>query len=142
MSSKVGGRTDGPAERSMTPDTAAAFGALLLVPDAGEPAEGIVVYACDNGVHTDLIVPVVAGQVRAPVGAVLVQEAAHGLVGHTPQLLCVGGALAEGLLVARPVRGRDSAAVGGWRGVLRNAGLRGPLLVRLVLLSLELRRFH
>jgi uncharacterized protein (TIGR02117 family) len=41
--------------------TAAAFGALLLVPDADESAEGIVVYACDNGVHTDLIVPVMAG---------------------------------------------------------------------------------
>src|SRR5262245_21284891 len=41
--------------------TAAAFGALLLAPDASEPEEGVVVYACDNGVHTDLIVPVTAG---------------------------------------------------------------------------------
>ena len=41
--------------------TAAAFGALLFVPDATEPADGVVIYACDNGVHTDLIVPVVAG---------------------------------------------------------------------------------
>src|SRR5687767_3416678 len=41
--------------------TAAAFGALLLVPEASEPGDGVLVYACDNGVHTDLIVPVVAG---------------------------------------------------------------------------------
>ena len=41
--------------------TAAAFGALLLVPEAGEPEDGILIYACDNGVHTDLIVPVAAG---------------------------------------------------------------------------------
>jgi uncharacterized protein (TIGR02117 family) len=41
--------------------TAAAFGALLLTPDASEPEDGVLVYACDNGVHTDLIVPVVAG---------------------------------------------------------------------------------
>jgi len=41
--------------------TAAAFGALLLVPEASEPEEGVLVYACDNGVHTDLIVPVMAG---------------------------------------------------------------------------------
>src|SRR5512145_3025973 len=40
--------------------TAAAFGALLFVPDATEPKDGVVVYACDNGVHTDLIVPAVA----------------------------------------------------------------------------------
>jgi uncharacterized protein (TIGR02117 family) len=40
--------------------TAAAFGALLLTPEAAEPEDGIVVYACDNGVHTDLIVPAVA----------------------------------------------------------------------------------
>lgn len=39
---------------------AAAFGALLLVPEASKPEQGILVYACDNGVHTDLIVPVVA----------------------------------------------------------------------------------
>ena len=41
--------------------TAAAFGALLLVPEASEPGDGVLIYACDNGVHTDLIVPVVAG---------------------------------------------------------------------------------
>src|SRR5262245_55704500 len=38
--------------------TAAAFGALLLTPEATQPEEGITVYACDNGVHTDLVVPV------------------------------------------------------------------------------------
>ncbi|HJT12127.1 MAG TPA: TIGR02117 family protein [Dongiaceae bacterium] len=41
--------------------TVAAFGALLLVPEASEPADGVLIYACDNGVHTDLIVPVVVG---------------------------------------------------------------------------------
>jgi|SRR5688572_11191052 len=41
--------------------TVAAFGALLLVPEASEPGDGVLVYACDNGVHTDLIVPVAAG---------------------------------------------------------------------------------
>ena len=41
--------------------TAAAFAALLLAPEAGEPEEGVLIYACDNGVHTDLIVPVVGG---------------------------------------------------------------------------------
>jgi uncharacterized protein (TIGR02117 family) len=41
--------------------TAAAFGALLLTPEASEPEDGVLVYACDNGVHTDLIVPVMAG---------------------------------------------------------------------------------
>jgi uncharacterized protein (TIGR02117 family) len=40
--------------------TAAAFGALLLTPEADEPGEGILIYACDNGVHTDLIVPAAA----------------------------------------------------------------------------------
>lgn len=40
--------------------TAAAFGALLFVPDASEPEDGVLLYACDNGVHTDLIVPAVA----------------------------------------------------------------------------------
>jgi uncharacterized protein (TIGR02117 family) len=39
--------------------TVAAFGALLFVPEASEPEEGVLLYACDNGVHTDLIVPVV-----------------------------------------------------------------------------------
>jgi uncharacterized protein (TIGR02117 family) len=43
--------------------TAAAFGALLLTPGASEPEDGILIYACDNGVHTDLIVPAVAGGV-------------------------------------------------------------------------------
>jgi uncharacterized protein (TIGR02117 family) len=41
--------------------TVAAFGALLLVPEASEPEDGVLIYACDNGVHTDLIVPVTAG---------------------------------------------------------------------------------
>jgi uncharacterized protein (TIGR02117 family) len=41
--------------------TLAAFGALLFVPEASEPDEGIVVYACDNGVHADLVAPVIAG---------------------------------------------------------------------------------
>ena len=40
--------------------TGAAFGALLLAPKASEPEEGVLLYACDNGVHTDLIVPVVS----------------------------------------------------------------------------------
>lgn len=40
--------------------TAAAFGALLLTPEAREPEEGVLIYACDNGVHTDLIVPAAA----------------------------------------------------------------------------------
>jgi uncharacterized protein (TIGR02117 family) len=43
--------------------TIAAFGALLLTPDSSEPEDGVLVYACDNGVHTDLIVPAVAGGV-------------------------------------------------------------------------------
>jgi uncharacterized protein (TIGR02117 family) len=38
--------------------TLAAFGALLLAPSPDEPAEGVTIYACDNGVHTDLVVPV------------------------------------------------------------------------------------
>jgi uncharacterized protein (TIGR02117 family) len=41
--------------------TIAAFGALLFVPEASEADEGVIVYACDNGVHTDLVVPVIAG---------------------------------------------------------------------------------
>jgi uncharacterized protein (TIGR02117 family) len=40
--------------------TAAAFGALLLTPEAGEPEAGVLIYACDNGVHTDLILPAAA----------------------------------------------------------------------------------
>jgi uncharacterized protein (TIGR02117 family) len=42
--------------------TVAAFGALLLAPDAEQPDAdaGITLYACDNGVHTDLVVPVSA----------------------------------------------------------------------------------
>jgi uncharacterized protein (TIGR02117 family) len=38
--------------------TLAAFGVLLLTPDVAEPEDGVLVYACDNGVHTDLVVPV------------------------------------------------------------------------------------
>lgn len=38
--------------------TLAAFGALPLTPSPDEPAEGVFIYACDNGVHTDLVVPV------------------------------------------------------------------------------------
>jgi uncharacterized protein (TIGR02117 family) len=41
----------------------AAFGALLFTPDATEAEEGVDIYACDNGVHTDLVVPVVAAGV-------------------------------------------------------------------------------
>ena len=37
---------------------AAAFGALLLTPRVAEPANGILIYACDNGVHADLVLPV------------------------------------------------------------------------------------
>ena len=40
--------------------TVAAFGALLLAPEANQPDEGVTVYACDNGVHTDLVVPATA----------------------------------------------------------------------------------
>lgn len=39
---------------------AAAFGALLLAPPATPPGGGIAIYACDNGVHTDLVLPVAA----------------------------------------------------------------------------------
>jgi len=42
---------------------AAAFGALLLTPWVAEPANGIDVYACDNGVHADLVLPVEAAGV-------------------------------------------------------------------------------
>lgn len=38
--------------------TIVAFDALLLAPSPDEPAEGIAIYACDNGVHTDLVIPV------------------------------------------------------------------------------------
>ena len=38
--------------------TLAAFGALLLAPRTEMPAEGVAIYACDNGVHTDLVIPV------------------------------------------------------------------------------------
>lgn len=41
----------------------AAFGALLLVPDAAEPETGVEIYACDNGVHADLVVPALAAGV-------------------------------------------------------------------------------
>ncbi len=40
--------------------TLAAFAALLLTPRAEMPATGVTIYACDNGVHTDLILPVAA----------------------------------------------------------------------------------
>jgi uncharacterized protein (TIGR02117 family) len=42
---------------------AAAFGALLLAPSATRPASGIAIYACDNGVHADLVLPVSAAGV-------------------------------------------------------------------------------
>ena len=42
---------------------AAAFGALLLTPWVAEPANGIDIYACDNGVHADLVLPVEAAGV-------------------------------------------------------------------------------
>jgi uncharacterized protein (TIGR02117 family) len=41
--------------------TIAAFGVLLFVPEATQAEDGILVYACDNGVHADLVVPVIAG---------------------------------------------------------------------------------
>lgn len=37
---------------------AAAFGALMLAPEAASSDGEIVLYACDNGVHTDLVLPV------------------------------------------------------------------------------------
>lgn len=40
-----------------------AFGWLMASPRAALPAEGILVFACDNGVHTDLVMPVNAGGV-------------------------------------------------------------------------------
>jgi uncharacterized protein (TIGR02117 family) len=40
--------------------TIAAFGALLFAPEATQPEDGTAIYACDNGVHTDLVVPVSA----------------------------------------------------------------------------------
>jgi uncharacterized protein (TIGR02117 family) len=40
--------------------TLAAFGALLLAPRAEAPPAGVTIYACDNGVHTDLVLPVQA----------------------------------------------------------------------------------
>ena len=40
--------------------TAAACVALLLAPEQRAPEDGILIYACDNGVHTDLVVPVAA----------------------------------------------------------------------------------
>ena len=39
---------------------AAGFGALLLAPKAPQPEAGIAIYACDNGVHADLVLPVAA----------------------------------------------------------------------------------
>ena len=41
----------------------AAFGFAVVTPRAPLPADGIAVYACDNGVHTDLVLPVEAGGV-------------------------------------------------------------------------------
>jgi uncharacterized protein (TIGR02117 family) len=41
----------------------AAFGSLLLTPRAVEPPNGIDIYACDNGVHADLVLPVEAAGV-------------------------------------------------------------------------------
>jgi len=41
--------------------TAAAFGVLLLPQSVTVWEDGPTIYACDNGVHTDLIVPVMAG---------------------------------------------------------------------------------
>lgn len=41
----------------------AAFGALLFVPDAAEAETGVEIYACDNGVHADLVLPVEAAGV-------------------------------------------------------------------------------
>jgi uncharacterized protein (TIGR02117 family) len=43
---------------------AVAFGLAFATPRAALPAEeGIAIYACDNGVHTDLLLPVRAGTV-------------------------------------------------------------------------------
>jgi uncharacterized protein (TIGR02117 family) len=43
---------------------AVAFGLAFATPRAALPAEeGIAIYACDNGVHTDLVLPVQAGAV-------------------------------------------------------------------------------
>lgn len=42
---------------------AAAFGALLLAPAATSGNGDITIYACDNGVHTDLVLPVSAAGV-------------------------------------------------------------------------------
>jgi len=42
---------------------AVAFGLAFATPRAALPADGIVIYACDNGIHTDLALPVQAGAV-------------------------------------------------------------------------------
>ena len=58
----------------------AAFGLSMATSRAPLPTDGILVFACDNGVHTDLVMPVDAGGVDwrtlfrqqhfiAPVGA-------------------------------------------------------------------------
>jgi uncharacterized protein (TIGR02117 family) len=41
----------------------AAFGNVLVAPRAPLPVSGIPVYACDNGVHADLVLPVAAAGV-------------------------------------------------------------------------------
>ena len=41
----------------------AAFGLSMVTSRAPLPTEGILVFACDNGVHTDLVMPVNAGGV-------------------------------------------------------------------------------
>ena len=41
----------------------AAFGFAIATPRGDLPADGIAIYACDNGVHTDLVLPVDAGGV-------------------------------------------------------------------------------
>lgn len=43
--------------------TVTAFGALLLAPQATPSETGITLYACDNGVHADLVLPVEAAGV-------------------------------------------------------------------------------
>jgi uncharacterized protein (TIGR02117 family) len=41
----------------------AAFGFAIATPRAALPVDGIAIFACDNGVHTDLVLPVSAGGV-------------------------------------------------------------------------------
>jgi uncharacterized protein (TIGR02117 family) len=42
---------------------AVAFGLAFATPRVALPEEGIAIYACDNGVHADLVLPVNAGDV-------------------------------------------------------------------------------